>query len=76
MYKSGVLVFKPSDCHESNHAVTGVGYFNNPTDGEGIIVRNSWGVSWGEKGYFRVKYDAANKETCFLTNSIYWPKMQ
>jgi C1A family cysteine protease len=75
-YRSGVLVFKTTDCLEANHAVTGVGYFNNPTDGEGVIVRNSWGTSWGEAGNFRVRYDAGNKETCFLTNSIYVPNMQ
>jgi len=76
MYRSGVLVFQPSDCEQANHAVTGVGYFNNPTDGEGVIVRNSWGTYWGEQGHFRVKYDAANNQTCFLTNSIYWPNIK
>jgi C1A family cysteine protease len=70
------LVFKITDYKAANNAVTGVGYFNKLTDGEGFIVRNSWGISWEEKGNFRVRYDAANKETCFLTNSIYWPEMQ
>lgn len=76
LYRSGVLVFKPTDCKSANHAVTGVGYFNNSVDGEGVIVRNSWGTYWGDKGYFKARYDAANKETCFHTNSIYWPNMQ
>jgi C1A family cysteine protease len=48
-YKSGVF----SNCGVStlNHAVTAVGY---TTDGT-WIVRNSWGASWGENGFIRLK---------------------
>ena len=28
-------------------------------------VRNSWGTSWGESGYIRLKYGA---NTCAITN--------
>lgn len=36
------------------HAVTLMGY----DDKEGaFLVRNSWGPSWGEQGYFRIKYE-------------------
>ncbi len=49
----------------SNHAVTIVGWddnfpasrFNGTPPGNGAyIVRNSWGTSWGEGGYFYVSY--------------------
>lgn len=51
-YTGGVL--NPSSCSTaSNHAVTIAGY---GTD-NGIDywkIRNSWGASWGEAGYFRI----------------------
>jgi predicted secreted protein len=50
-YTSGV--FKGSSCSSANHAVVIVGY--NDTDGA-WLMRNSWGASWGESGYMRIKY--------------------
>jgi hypothetical protein len=32
------------------HAVLGVGMFSSP-DGDGYLIRNSWGERWGLKGY-------------------------
>ena len=36
------------------HAVMGVGYDNRS---KRFIVRNSWGTSWGLKGYFTMPFD-------------------
>ena len=42
------------------HAVLAVGYDDQKRQ---LIVRNSWGAGWGDKGYFYMPYDfAANKE--------------
>lgn len=53
LYQSGIL--DPSDCSKRpNHAVSLVGYGAE----NGIaywILRNSWGVTWGEQGYFRLR---------------------
>ena len=50
-YKSGVI--SKTDGTKTNHGVVLTGW--NDTDGCWII-KNSWGSSWGEKGYFRIKY--------------------
>lgn len=46
------------------HAVLVVGYDDNK---QVLIVRNSWGQNWGDKGYFYMPYNYFNKYT-----SDYW----
>ena len=49
----------------SNHAVALIGWDDNPTEGGGgcWILRNSWGTTWGESGYMRIKYFSAAVNT-------------
>jgi len=64
-YSGGVM----SSCGSSlDHGVTLVAY----NSGEGsVTIRNSWGNSWGEKGYIRL---AAGKNMCGYANAASIPK--
>lgn len=50
-YKKGIYRKTPSASCEGGHAVLCVGYDN---ENHAWICKNSWGKSWGEKGYFRI----------------------
>ncbi len=58
-----------SPCYyvEANHSVALVGWDDNGGDGYWIL-RNSWGVNWGENGYMRIKYTSARVgcAVCYL----------
>jgi C1A family cysteine protease len=52
--KNGHAVMpKPSETLEGGHAVLAVGYDDAH---QWFMVRNSWGTSWGLKGYFTIPY--------------------
>lgn len=62
MYTGGIL--DTDKCgHDLDHAVTAVGY-GNEAGKEYLIVRNSWGADWGEKGYIRMAIDKDGDGVC------------
>eukprot|EP00345_Euplotes_harpa_P010226 CAMPEP_0168343396 /NCGR_PEP_ID=MMETSP0213-20121227/16058_1 /TAXON_ID=151035 /ORGANISM="Euplotes harpa, Strain FSP1.4" /LENGTH=351 /DNA_ID=CAMNT_0008350663 /DNA_START=33 /DNA_END=1088 /DNA_ORIENTATION=+ len=53
VYNSTVCKNGPMDV---NHAVLAVGYGLNTTSGlESFSIKNSWGASWGNKGFFDIQ---------------------
>lgn len=77
-YNRGVFSDSNTDCNTNpcfykptNHAISLVGWDDNPPEGGGgvWILRNSWGKSWGEKGYMRIAYTSARVacEATYLT---------
>lgn len=57
-YKSGIL--SSTACGTNlNHAVNIIGY-GSDSGTLYWLVRNSWGTSWGEAGYFRVLRDTTS----------------
>ncbi|XP_018896137.2 digestive cysteine proteinase 2 [Bemisia tabaci] len=68
-YKSGIYKNTACRCRgEVNHAVAIVGYGTDDKDGDYWIIKNSWGTSWGEKGYMRIKKGA---NICSLSNYVW-----
>jgi C1A family cysteine protease len=65
-YTGGVLASCPGSV---DHCVQAVGY-NNGVANSYWIVRNSWGTSWGEKGYI---YLAMSGDTCQIQDDINYP---
>jgi len=63
-YSGGIM--SPSHCgHSIDHAVQLTGY--SPNSGGYWIVRNSWGSSWGERGFIYLKY---GYDTCGITSGV------
>lgn len=68
-YSSGI--FAGSCGTALNHGVAAVGY-GTESGKDFWIVRNSWGTSWGEQGYFRmVREDGAGK--CGINMAASYP---
>lgn len=73
-YASGVF-YTPDCYHEAviNHSSLLVGY-NFTVDAPYFVMKNSWGVKWGEQGYYKVpigKLDLKNPGFCYLANNGY-----
>lgn len=57
--KDGVIPFpKASEEFQGGHAIVCVGYDNAKRH---FIIRNSWGTSWGDKGYGYLPYEFVSK---------------
>lgn len=67
LYSSGVLDF--NCCTETNHAVVVEG-FSTENSKDYWIVRNSWGTSWGDKGYVKM---ARGKNLCTIASMVSYP---
>jgi len=69
-YKSGVLDSKL--CGTSlDHAITAVGY-GTENGKEYYLVRNSWGASWGDKGYIKIAA-VPGKGICGIQQTSVYP---
>jgi cathepsin B len=68
MYYTGGIYHHVSGTVQGGHAVTIVGY-GAEAGTKFWNVRNSWGLSWGESGYFRIvrgKNECSFEDECYL----------
>jgi cathepsin L len=73
-YKSGVY---SGPCGTKlEHAVTAVGYGVDASTGHKYwIVKNSWGQTWGENGFIRMRRDIGGPGLCGITLDTAYPTM-
>jgi C1A family cysteine protease len=65
--QSGVLPMpKKGEATVGGHAVVAVGYSDSKNQ---VIVRNSWGASWGDHGYFYMPYQYMTGSTASSDSS-------
>lgn len=72
-YKPGAseYPYKPTTCYSINHAVVAVG-IKKVNDEIFLLIRNSWGLDWGIKGYFWVPA----KNHCYILDHAWLPAVQ
>jgi len=70
-YDSGVL---GGECGtDLNHAITAVGYGTAADGSRYWLMKNSWGASWGEGGYVRIRRGVRGEGVCGLAKLPSYP---
>ncbi|KAF6262807.1 hypothetical protein COO60DRAFT_573038 [Scenedesmus sp. NREL 46B-D3] len=70
-YRGGVI---DTCCSELNHGVLAVGYGTDEATGHPYyLIKNSWGGSWGEQGFFRLKYGTSKEGLCGIATTASYP---
>jgi len=71
LYKTGVYVEPACSNKTSDHAVLVVGYGTTEDGQDYWLVKNSWGVSWGDEGYIKMARNKGNQ--CAIARFATYP---
>lgn len=64
--------YEPKCSTKTNHCILAVGY-GTDKNGDYYIVKNSWGTTWGEGGYFKMARNRNNN--CAIATHAGYPKI-
>jgi len=72
-FYTGGIINSASCGTNLNHSVIAIGYGVDPTKGEYYIVRNSWGTTWGLKGYVYIAGGTDGLGICGILQDMSYP---
>jgi C1A family cysteine protease len=73
-YRGGIITSTMGCPTSVDHAILAVGYGNDSLLGDYLIVKNSWGQSWGESGYVRLQL-VEGDGVCGVNQYVYYPNV-
>ena len=78
LYSRGIFDMNSECLTDKKHAVTAIGY-GEESEKEYLLVKNSWGTSWGEKGFMKLLLrdgDISNEKKSFFGSHFIIPLVE